>query len=444
MKDMEELENFLKQHAPVALSQKHTSEQELWVAVFQEVIEGPNFSSSTFHRVKQQLEELLPFTWKTSVKKVLENFHPATHELALLNLTHVILAEIQENRFTSLHMLYLERESLFKHLGCLMTLTHTQATKFSMQIVKFIELWIAHLQVDPLDMAEVLSRIVRFTSVLELQEDDLRAKLLSEKISTPLLTICKNFKVFQYASANLVSHILPYEASAIGQKKKHPSVAYAVLKDLMKSPEEGEVEESGIRDKFNHLHQEFDLIVRSPPQSLYSITKETDSPHEKATGLLQYYSEVLPNLSNSNWDTLFIRKKVLMSTYTLKIISLICEGGPKLGLQVLDLIISILANLIGSFNKDQPDYSNTEILLNIVVQMNWAPSLIGSIGQHLKELPTQSVKEFLLILWNYLREHLPTGLSKTNEEPYIRSMKMIIHKNIERMGALYKELQRST
>ncbi|CAG9314036.1 unnamed protein product [Blepharisma stoltei] len=440
----EELENFVKSYSPKALSKSFPTETELWVAIFQEIIEGPNFSSSIFHRVKKRMELISPVAWIQAITNVLNSFNPTTHELALLNLTHVSIAEIQDGCCFTLYHLYELRANLFMHLNSLITLPATQATKLALQFIKFIDLWCTNLHVDELDLAEVLLRIVRFTSKLGLGEEDLRVKLLCEKLSAPMVTLCKQYQCFQYASSNLLAHALPFGYVANGSDRDVPSIACLLLKDLMKSPEEGEVEESGIRDKFYFLHSKFDFNYRAPPQSVYSISKETDTPSEKVQILIQHYSEVLPNLSNSNWDTLFIRKQVLSDTYTLKIVSLIVGGGNKLALQMIDLLLSILANLIGMYNQSRQDLPNTMLLLKLLAELGWVPSLAGSISNYLHLIPNSSIKEFLLIIWNYLREHQPTNPGKSNTEPYIRSLKMLIHKNIEKLGSLYLELQHST
>lgn len=136
----EELETFLKTYAQKSLSKSFTTESELWVAILQEIIEGPNFSSSIFHRVKKRMELISPVAWNLAITNVIANFDPTTHELALLNLTHVSIAEIQDNCVFTIYQLYELRSNLFLHLPSLITMQPAQATKFALQIAKFIEL----------------------------------------------------------------------------------------------------------------------------------------------------------------------------------------------------------------------------------------------------------------------------------------------------------------
>ena len=211
-----------------------------------------------------------------------------------------------------------------------------------------------------------------------------------------MITLCKQYSCFQYVSSNLLSHILPF--SEIEKNNRNPFVAYCVLKDLMKSPEEGEVEDSGIRDKFNFLFTRFEFSYRSPPQSLFALTRESENPCDKLSGIIKHYSEVLPGLSNANWDTLFIRKIVLSSTYTLRIISLISSGGFKLALQLVDLMYSIFANLIGYCAQGTIDLTNIEILLKIFTELRWTPSIVGTIGNYITSMTKKSMQEFLEIV----------------------------------------------
>lgn len=133
----------------------------------------------------------------------------------------------------------------------------------------------------------------------------------------------------------------------------------------------------------------------------------------------------------------------MSDTFTLKMTSLIVGGGHKLALQMIDLFLSILANLIGMYNMSKQDLPNTILLLKLLTDLGWVPNIVGSIASHLELINNSSIKEFLLIVWNYLREHQPTNPGKSNAEPYIRSLKMLIHKNIEKLGSLYLELQHS-
>ena len=436
----EEIENFLKKNAAKALSKYYQKESDIWIGIYVEIIEGPNFSSSAFHRVKNQLELVNPMKWYQAVKDVIKSFNPLIHELALLNLTHVAIAEIQDNTLHTITQLYSMRSYLFSLIQSLTSMPQAQATKFSLQIIKFIELWCANLEVEELDLAEVLIRIIRFTSILELKEEDLRLKLIFDKISAPMVGLCKQHTCFQYVCSNLISHIIPFSES----HNRNPYIAYCVLKDLMKSPEEGEVEESGIRDKFNYLFSRFEFTYRSPPQSLYAITRETDNPSEKISAVLKYYSEILPGLSNANWDTLFIRGAVLSNTFTLRIVSLISSGGAKLALQLADLMYSIFANIIGYCSQGKMDFENIGIILKIFTELRWVPAIVGTIAKYISSMTKKSMQAFLEIVWGYLKDFPPTSQGKGGDEEYLRSFKLFIHENIENLGALYAEMRRTS
>ena len=438
----EEIENFLKKYSAKALSKDYQNESEIWIAVYIEIIEGPNFSSSTFHRVKNQLELINPMKWSQAVHAVLKQFNPLTHELALLNLTHVAIAEIQDNMLHTITQLYNLRSYLFSHIQSLTSLPQGQATKFILQLVKFIELWCENLEIEELDLAEALIRIIRYTSILELKEEDLRLKLIFDKISVPIVSLCKHYTCFQYVCSNLVAHITPF--SEIDKNHRNPYIAYCVLKDLMKSPEEGEVEESGLRDKFNFLYSRFEFSYRSPPQSLYALTRETDNPSEKLSVILKYYSEVLPGLSNANWDTLFIRGTILSNTFTLRVVSLISSGGAKLALQLADLMYSIFANLIGFCSQGKIDLANIEIILKIFTELRWLPNIVGIISNYISSMSKNIMQEFLEIVWGYLKDFPPTSQGKTGDEEYLRSFKLFIHTHIENLGSLYADLRRSS
>ncbi|OMJ89472.1 hypothetical protein SteCoe_8373 [Stentor coeruleus] len=438
----EEIENFLKKYSAKSLSKYYQNESEIWIAAYVEIIDGPNFSSSTFHRVKNQLEVINPMKWAQAVSAVIKNFSPSIHELSLLNLTHVAIAEIQDNMFNTITQLYNLRSYLFSHIQSLTSLSPTQATKYILQLVKFIELWCAYLDVEELDLAEALIRIIRFTSILELKEDDLRLKLIFDKTSVPMISLCKQYSCFQYVCSNLLSHILPF--SETEKVKRNPYIAYCVLKDLMKSPEEGEVEESGIREKFNFLYSRFEFSYRSPPQALFALTRENENPSEKLTSLLKYYSEVLPGLSNANWDTLFVRGIILSNTYTLRIVFLISTGGVKLALQLVDLMYSTFANLIGFCSQGKIDLPNIEIILKIFTELHWVPSIVGTISKYISHMDIKSTQEFLEIVWGYLKDFPPTSQTKTGDEEYLRSFKLFVHRNIESLGCLYSELRRSS
>lgn len=437
----EEIENFLKKNAVKSLSRNYTSESEIWVNLYIEIIEGPNFSSSTFHRVKNQLESTNPKKWTLAIARVLNNFNPISHELALLNLTHVAIAEIQDNMFNTITQLYNLRSCLFSHISSLETLPQSQATKFILQLIKFIELWCTYLTVEELDLAEALIRLIRFTSVLELKEEDLRLKLIFDKISVPMIHLCKNLTCYQLVCSHLMSHVLPFSEV---DRNKNPFIAYSVLRDLMKSPEEGEVEESGIREKFQYLYSRFEFLYRAPPQSLFALTRDSENSSEKIMTLVKYYSEILPGLSNSNWDTLFIRGVVLKNSYTLRVVYLISNGGGKLALCLVDLMYSVLANLIGLCSQGNVDLVNVEILLRIFSGLNWVPNIVGMISKYLANMNLKSLQEFLEIAWGYLKEFPPTSQNKIGEEEYLRYFKLFVHRNIESLAALYAELKMSS
>jgi hypothetical protein len=436
----EEIENFLKKYSSKSLSRSYSNESELWINFYIDIIEGPNFSSSTFHRVKNQLELSNPRKWSSAVSRVINSFKPMTHELALLNLTHVAIAEIQDGMLNTILQLYQNRSVLFSHIPSLEALPQSQGTKYMLQVIKFIELWCNNLEVEDLDLAEALILIIRFTSTLELKEEDLRLKLIFEKISVPMMHLCKNFTCYQYVTSNLLSHVLPFhEASG----RRNPFIAYSVLRDLMKSPEEGEVEESGIREKFQYLFSRFEFMYKAPPQSLFSITRDSENASEKIMTLVKHYSEALPGLSNSNWDTLFVRGVVLRSTYSLRVVLLISNGGGKLCLQIVDLLYSVLANLIGLCSQNKTDLRNVELILKIFSELRWVPLIVGTIAKYTGNMDVPSLSEFLEIVWGYLKEYPPTSQNKLGEEEYLRYFKLFIHRHIGTLGPLYAELRRS-
>ena len=437
----EEIENFLKKYSRRSLTKTHSNDSELWVNIYVDIIEGPNFSSSTFHRVKNQLELINPKKWAMAVNRVVSGINPMTHELALLNLTHVAIAEIQDGMFNTILQLYNSRSSLFSHIPSMESLPQSQSTKFMLQIIKFIELWCSHLEVEELDLAEALILIIRFASTLDLKEEDLRLKLIFDKISGPMMHLCKNFTCYQYVTSNLLSHILLFTDTSC---KRNPFIAYSVLRDLMKSPEEGEVEESGIREKFQYLFTRFEFMYKAPPQALFSLTRDSENSAEKIMTLIKFYSEVLPGLSNSNWDTLFIRGVVLKNTYTLRIILLISNSSIKLCLNIVDLLYSVLANLIGQCSQNKADLLNIELILKIFSELRWVPALVLTISKYIANMNIESLQEFLEIVWGYLKEFPPTSQNKIGEEEYLRYFKLFIHRHIDTLGNLHLELRRSS
>ena len=57
-------------------------------------------------------------------------------------------------------------------------------------------------------------------------------------------------------------------------------------------------------------------------------------------------------------------------------------------------------------------------------------------------MASNTVCEFLLIVWNYLKEFHMVGKAHRTE-PYIYSLKILIHRNIDRLGDLYSKLSHS-
>lgn len=112
-------------------------------------------------------------------------------------------------------------------------------------------------------------------------------------------------------------------------------------------------------------------------------------------------------------------------------------------MQLLDVLISILANLIGIWHKGHRPVENTKLLVAIFSevipsQLKWVPSLVGPISEYIDRMRSNSVVELLLIIWNYIKEQRPTEAARIpNNEAYVRSLKLIIHKNIDHMGKLY-------
>mmetsp|Transcript_13180 Transcript_13180/g.24669 ORF Transcript_13180/g.24669 Transcript_13180/m.24669 type:complete len:128 (-) Transcript_13180:7-390(-) len=120
---------------------------------------------------------------------------------------------------------------------------------------------------------------------------------------------------------------------------------------------------------------------------------------------------------------------------------LIGRAGSKVAVQLLDILICILANLIGMWHKGQRPVENTKILVGIFSELKWVPSLVGPISEYIDNMRSSSVVELLLIIWNYLKEQRPTEVGgKAASEVYVRSLKLIIHKNIDHMGKLYEQL----
>jgi hypothetical protein len=98
------------------------------------------------------------------------------------------------------------------------------------------------------------------------------------------------------------------------------------------------------------------------------------------------------------------------------------------------------------WHKGQRPVENTRVLVGIFSevrprQLKWVPGLVGPISEYIEHMRATSVVELLLIIWNYLKEMRPTEVSgKTCGEAYVRSLKLIIHRNIDSMGRLYEQL----
>jgi hypothetical protein len=363
----EDLDKLLKHFCPNSLSTAYSNNRQLVVSMLQEALAATQFSQASFIKIRDALEPTEPLSYKQALENLLQNFDPIAEEKVLMNILQLSSYEMQHSDIrVTLDILMTHRYTIISHISRLVELPQATGTKFSLQICKLIELWVEHgIHYDRIRLANISLRIVRWFGTLDYHDKDLRAKLLCERLSGSLVVLCRDFECFGYVCTQLLSIILPFSHNALpGERKRNPTFAYIMMRELMKSPEEGEIEESGIKDRFNLLLNQIELYLRSPPHGLYS-SEVPENPLDTISLVTKRYSECLPGLSNEYWDALFIRKQVLADSSTLKTICLLIGGGQRLFYRLLDLLLSILANLIGLWNKGKGDKENTILLIKI-------------------------------------------------------------------------------
>jgi hypothetical protein len=444
-RNMSEFDSFLRSHCKFALSCKYPQLRDMLTAALSEAAQDPNVPIAGLISFRNASEKAFALTWRDTLLSLSHTTKPLEQDSVLFNLIKIAQTELGERAkcSTTAAILYTSRHRWLEAVGTLKP--GAVATKYCLQVGKLTELWCESVAgLDRLELAEYLVQVVMYLSDLGFKEEDLRADLVSARVSRPMNQLCRDIECYRYVCRALLPGILPFTYSAFQRPAlSSPGILFTVLKNLMKPPEEGEVEESGIRDRYTFLTTSVDFYFRSPPHSLYAPATEA-SMKERSQHLFALYSEHLPMLSNSQWDVLFIREKVLHSKYTLEVLHLLTLGGQTVGAVFLDFLISILANLIGLWHKKVEDPANTRLLLQVLdavryMQLGWTPKLVLTMSAHLSSMSSATVCEFLLIVWNYLKEFHAVGKTHRSE-PYIYSLKILIHRNIDRLGELYSKL----
>jgi hypothetical protein len=90
------------------------------------------------------------------------------------------------------------------------------------------------------------------------------------------------------------------------------------------------------------------------------------------------YSEKIPHMSNTEWDVSFIRGELLSNQFSMRVLSLLSE---KFLSAYSDIIVSVLANLIGIAYKKRPDVLNIQSLVRILNQASWLPDITWHISE---------------------------------------------------------------
>ena len=83
-------------------------------------------------------------------------------------------------------------------------------------------------------------------------------------------------------------------------------------------------------------------------------------------------TNMAPNLSNADWDVLFVRSVLLPNCYTIRLLSLLTE---RFLINFADIIFSLLANLIGQTYKRKVDKVNIHWMVKLLSDVNWIPNI---------------------------------------------------------------------
>ena len=336
-------------------------------AALSEAAQDPNVPIAGLISLRNAAEKCFALTWRDTVLHLSLSTNPLEQDSVLFNLIKIAQTELSERAksSTTAAILYTSRHRWLEGIGSLKP--GAISTKYCLQVCKLTELWCESVGgLDRLELAEYMVHVVMYLSNLGFREEDLRADLVSARVSRPMNQLCRDIECYRYVCRALLPGILPFTYSVFDHSPlTSPCIMFTILKNLMKPPEEGEVEESGIRDRYTFLISSVDFYVRSPPHALHAPATDI-SMKDRAQRLFAQYSEHLPMLSNSQWDLLFIREKVLSSKYTLEILYLLTLGGQTVGSVFLDVLISILANLIGLWHKKVADPANTRLLLQVL------------------------------------------------------------------------------
>jgi hypothetical protein len=106
-------------------------------------------------------------------------------------------------------------------------------------------------------------------------EKDLRLKMILERVNQPVLELAKDQPTFFYLVRNLVDLVMP--CKPILGNRGNPVSAFMVLQELIKGPEEGEVEELTEFDKYLYLADLLEGYLRSPPYADWNPVEGTVS-----------------------------------------------------------------------------------------------------------------------------------------------------------------------
>jgi hypothetical protein len=255
-------------------------------ALLKEAVSQPKLSVAVFLELKKTIDRVNSESWPSAVNELLAAGDSYDNELVLLNLLQVSQHELKESTINTLYLSYMARQYVFNQVGRLGA-DLKAGMKFALEVFKFAELWIEHIRgCDKYELLNVLLRLLRWLVCSDFVEGDLRAKLIAERTSIPFSLICKDFACFQPACSAMLRLILPFACEALDDAKTTPSISFTVLSVLMKTPEEGEIEESGIRDRFNFLLSSFETYLRCPPHYLHYIALPSDSIHDRCSSLI--------------------------------------------------------------------------------------------------------------------------------------------------------------
>lgn len=284
---MADIEAYLRIACPRSLSAYSRDTTSFLCSLLVEAASQPKLNVASFLELKKTIDRVNVESWSSAVGDLLSVQESYDNELVLLNLLQISSHEVRENTISTLFCSYQARQDIFRQVAGLGS-DLKRGMKFALEVFKFAELWIEHIRAcDKYELLDVLLRLLRWLTCADFAMDgDLRAKLIAERISIPLSLICKDFSCFQPTCSAMLRLVLPFSADAFDEPKKTPSISFTALSVLMKTPEEGEIEESGIRDRFNNLLANFETYLRCPPHYLHYIAVATDSIHDRCSTLI--------------------------------------------------------------------------------------------------------------------------------------------------------------